>query len=116
MQPVTPASGDIEEIETLKVNLAQVSENYEKAGLTKEQGEQIADLCTEADKLLSQNEYSVQDRQKFLWRAGLVVGPLAEDPAAPKKPVDSNEARIGAKYGMATLGMFYANHRVAVME
>ncbi len=115
-QPVTPNSGDIEEIETLKLNMAQISENYEKAGLTKEQGEQIADLCTEVDKLLSQDEYSVQDRQKFLWKAGPVFGPLAEDPTAPKKPVDSNEAKIGAKYGMATFGMFYANHRVTLVE
>jgi len=115
-QPVTPISGDVKEIEDLKLNLVQISKNYEKAGLTKEQGKEIADLCAEADKLLSQNEYSIQDRQEFLWKAGPVFGPLAEDPAAPKIPADSNEAKIRAKYGMATFGMLYANHQASLIE
>ena len=115
-QPVPQISGDVKEIEALKLTLAQISKNYEKAGLTEEQGKQIADLCTEADKLLSKNEYSLQDRQKFLWKASPVFGPLAKDPTAPRKPADSNEAKIGAKYAMATFGMFYADHRVAFLE
>jgi len=80
-KPVATDSGDIEEIDILKRKLSQISENYEKAGLTKEQGEQISILCSEANKLLSQDEYKVQDRQKFLWKASLVVGSLAEGPA-----------------------------------
>jgi hypothetical protein len=41
---------------------------------------------------------------------------LPQGPEAPATPADSNEAKIAAKYGMAMLGMFYADHRAAFVE
>ena len=115
-QPITPKSGDIEELEAFKLSIAEISNNYAKAGLTQEQGKQIAELADEADMLLRQDEYSRQDRRRFIWKAGTIFGPLVTDPAAPKTPADSNEARIVNKYGMAVWGAFYATHRVALVE
>jgi len=59
-QPTAQNSGDIQEMETLKLNFAQIVENRETAGLTEQQAEQIAELCTEADKLLSKDRYTLQ--------------------------------------------------------
>jgi len=115
-QPAAQNSGDIQEMEALKLNFAQIVENREKAGLTAEQAEQIAELCAEADRLLSKDQYRLQDRQVFLWKAVSVFGPLTTGPAAPDMPADGNEAKIAAKYGMPMLGMLYANRRVAFVE
>jgi len=115
-QPITPKSGDTEELKSVKLNLAQISENYEKAGLTAEQGQQIAQLCAGADELLRQDNYSLQDRRRFMWKASNVFAPLIEDLADCKKPADSNEAKIVGKYGLATFATFYAAHRTAFVE
>jgi len=117
-QPITPKSGDTEELKSVKLNLAQISENYEKAGLTAEQGKQIAELCAGADELLRQDNYSVQDRRRFMWKASNVFGPLMIDPGAPGKPADSNEAKIADKYkyGMAAFAALYTAHRTAFVE
>jgi hypothetical protein len=115
-QPITPGSGDIEELKSLKLSLARISENYKKARLTEQQGKQIAGLCAEAEELLRRDNYSVQDRRRFMWGASNVLGPLIEDPAADKRPPDSNEAKIAEKYGMATFAAFYAAHRMALVK
>jgi hypothetical protein len=115
-QPITPKSGDTEELKSLKLSLARISENYEKARLTEQQGKQIAWLSAEAEQLLRRDSYSVQDRRRFMWKASNVFGPLMEDPATDKKPADSNEAKIIDKYGMATFAAFYAAHRMAFVE
>jgi len=115
-RPITPRSGDTEELNSLKLSLARISENYEKARLTEQQGKQMAKLCAQAEELLRQDNYSVQDRRRFMWRASNVFGPLMEDPAADKKPADSNEAKIAEKYGMATFAAFYAAHRMAFVQ
>jgi hypothetical protein len=115
-QPITPGSGDTEELKSLKLSLARISENYKEARLTEQQGKQIAGLCAEAEELLSRDNYSVQDRRRFMWKASNVFGPLIEDPAADKKPADSNEAKIAEKYGMATFAAFYAAHRMALVK
>lgn len=115
-QPITSKSGDVEEMETLKFNMAEISGNYEKAGLTAEQGKQVAELADEADRLLRQKEYSMRDRRRFIWKVGGTFGPLVEDPSIRDKPADSNEARIAKKYGMAAFAEFYATHRTALVE
>jgi len=115
-QPITPRSGDTEELKSLKLSLARISESYEKAGLTEQQGKQIAQLCAGADELLRQDNYSVQDRRRFMWEASNVFGPLMEDPASGNKPADSNEVKIIQKYAMATLAAFYSAHRTALVE
>ena len=115
-QPISPKSGDTEELKSVKLNLDQISENYEKAGLTEQQGKQIAQLCARADELLRQVNYSLQDRRRFMWEASNVFGPLIIEPGAPRKPADSNEAKIVGKYGMATFAALYAAHRTAFVE
>ena len=115
-QPATPKNGDTEELKSFKLNLGLISENYEKAGLTEQQGKQVARLCAQADELLRHDNYSVQDRRRFMWEASCVLGPLVKDPAAPGNPADTNEAKIVNKYSMATLVVLYAAHRNACLE
>jgi len=115
-QPITLKSGDTRELKALKSCLAQISENYEKAELTEQQGKQIAQLYAGADELLRQDNYSLQNRRRFMWKASNVFGPLMEDPASPRKPADSNEAKIFGKYRMAAFAAFYADHRMALIE